>query len=208
VFNSCAYASDYPPNAASYSGGTYTFKGTKPFIVNGTTVNDNKYAVTTITSLTDATGCPGGVGRDVVHNNGKCLSHLTAVNGYCRDLAADGASTNVSCGYEVKLSNTTLAAGCPSGWSVATVAIMECMRGKNTEFGLGAGSYATANTTTKGHLQGLSWCTTCTAHFLWIDRDYVSPDACSLICDIYCAGNIIRWYPDCTALNSPVKCIR
>jgi hypothetical protein len=123
-FNACAYATDYPPNASSYSGGTYTFKGTKPFIINGTPVNNNQYAVTKITTLTDATGCPGGIGRDVIHNSGTCLPHLTAIGSYCRDLVADDASTYTGCGIEIKKSNqgtiTSFAGGedylCPTGW--------------------------------------------------------------------------------------------
>jgi hypothetical protein len=123
-FNACAYATDYPPNASSYSGGTYTFKGTKPFIINGTPVNNNQYAVTTITTLTDATGCPGGIGRDVIHNGGTCLPHLTAIGSYCRDLVDDDATTVTGCSIEIKKSNqgtiTSFAGGedylCPAGW--------------------------------------------------------------------------------------------
>jgi hypothetical protein len=134
-FNWCAYATDYPPNAASYSDGTYTFKGTKPFVVNGTTVNSNTYVVTKITSLTDATGCPGGVGRDVPDNGGTCLSGLTAVGGYCRDLAADAASTFTGCNIEIKASDqgTTLSSYssdnqlCPSGWRWPTQTQAACM---------------------------------------------------------------------------------
>ncbi|MDR3351216.1 MAG: hypothetical protein LBN98_06235, partial [Prevotellaceae bacterium] len=118
-FNACAYASDYPPNAASYNGGTYTFKGTKPFIVNGTEVNDNQYAVTTITSLTDATGCPGGVERNVEQNNGNCLSWLTPCGGYCRDLAADNARCDAT--LDLEISNGYYSS-CPSGWRYPTEA--------------------------------------------------------------------------------------
>jgi hypothetical protein len=131
-FNACAYATDYPPNAVSYSGGSYTFKGTKPFIINGTSVNDNKYAVTTISSLTDATGCPGGVGRDEVLNNGVCAPGLTAVGSYCRDLAADNAMTFTGCGIEIiagaaNLVTWSLNAGCPAGWRWPTSTEARCI---------------------------------------------------------------------------------
>jgi hypothetical protein len=133
-FNACAYATDYPPNAASYSGGIYTFKGTKPFIINGTTVNSNTYTINKITSLTDVTGCPGGIGRDVVHNGGTCLSHLTATGSYCRDLVADDASTYTGCGIEIKASDqgTLTSFGgenylCPTGWRYPTLSEGLCM---------------------------------------------------------------------------------
>jgi archaellum component FlaF (FlaF/FlaG flagellin family) len=118
-FNACAYATDYPPNAASYSGGTYTLKGTKPFIVNGTTVYNNQYAVTTITSLTDATGCPGGVGRDVEHNNGSCAPGLTPCGGYCRDLTADKAFCYNTYDIEVQLQSGSQ---CVGDWRWPTAA--------------------------------------------------------------------------------------
>ncbi|MDR3133278.1 MAG: hypothetical protein LBU42_04560 [Prevotellaceae bacterium] len=90
AFNACAYATDYPPNAAAYSGGTYTLKGTQPFIINGALITGDTFAGV-INTMTDPTGCPGGVGRDVVHNDGICAPGLTPCNGYCRDLAADNA---------------------------------------------------------------------------------------------------------------------
>jgi hypothetical protein len=98
-FNACAYATDYPPNAATYNAGTYTLKGTKPFTINNNVpVNDTKYSGV-INAITDATGCPGVLGRDVPVNGATCAPGLTAVNGYCRDLVADGAS--VKCGLEI-----------------------------------------------------------------------------------------------------------
>ncbi len=58
-FNWCAYATDYPPNATA-NNGVYTFKGSPPFIINGSsTVSATTYTGTCITSITDATGCPG-----------------------------------------------------------------------------------------------------------------------------------------------------
>jgi hypothetical protein len=133
IFNACAYATDYPPNATSYNAGTYTLKGTKSFKINGAMVNDNKYTVTKITSMTDATGCPGGVGRDAVHNGGICAPRLTAVGSYCRDLVADGASTCTNCGFEFKYIPTAVLHSakytlCPAGWHVAQKSEIVCIR--------------------------------------------------------------------------------
>jgi hypothetical protein len=61
-FNWCAYGSDFPPNAVE-NGNSYTLKGSPPFILttsSGTVeVNAKNYSGSTITALTDATGCPG-----------------------------------------------------------------------------------------------------------------------------------------------------
>ena len=60
-FNWCATATDYPPNAVM-SNGTYTLKGTAPFTINGnTSVSARTYTGACITTITDATGCPGTV---------------------------------------------------------------------------------------------------------------------------------------------------
>ncbi len=59
-FNWCATATDYPPNATINVNGGYTLHGTVPFTINGnTTVSARTYTGTCITSITDATGCPG-----------------------------------------------------------------------------------------------------------------------------------------------------
>ena len=59
-FNWCAYGSDYPPNAV-INGNSYTLKGTPPFVVNDATLGAGvtSYSGGCITSITDATGCPG-----------------------------------------------------------------------------------------------------------------------------------------------------
>jgi hypothetical protein len=61
-FNWCAYGSHYPPNAIE-TAGTYTLKGSQPFIITtaaGTAaVSAKTYTGSAITALTDATGCPG-----------------------------------------------------------------------------------------------------------------------------------------------------
>jgi hypothetical protein len=216
-FKACAYASDYPPNAASYNGGTYTLRGTQPFTItgNGTIQNGNKYVGTTITSMTDATGCPGGVGRDIVHNGGTCAPGLTAVGGYCRDLAADGASTNVSCGFEVKLANSTIGAGCPSGWSIARMNQLGCMRGKNTEFGITEPYYRSDETTGAGHKIQQTYCTNCYAILVWWSYDANDWGWCSTSCG-YCVNGQVQWHGICDGsgigtvgdIPQVVKCIR
>jgi hypothetical protein len=59
-FNWCAYATDYPPNAKE-NNGYYDLNGTPPFEVNGTKLGEGVKTFNDgcITSLTDATGCPG-----------------------------------------------------------------------------------------------------------------------------------------------------
>ncbi|MDR0693926.1 MAG: hypothetical protein LBF81_01320, partial [Prevotellaceae bacterium] len=111
-FNACVYATDYPPNAqitsGSYSNGTYTLKGTKPFVINGaSTVNSSTYSAARISSITDATQCPGyrcSLRDEVVGTLG-CCTGLTAIGSYCRDLVADDASTFTGCGIDIKASD-------------------------------------------------------------------------------------------------------
>jgi uncharacterized protein (TIGR02145 family) len=64
-FNWCAYVSDYPPNV-TLDKGTYTFKGTTNFIVSSQaqpvttkTIAKASLSVTSASTFTDATGCPG-----------------------------------------------------------------------------------------------------------------------------------------------------
>ncbi len=83
-FNWCATATDYPPNAV-LSNGTYTLKGTSPFIINGSiTVAAKTYTGTCITSFSDATGCPGIVdqlpgGASIAVTSTACQNvHLSA----------------------------------------------------------------------------------------------------------------------------------
>jgi hypothetical protein len=163
-FNACAYVTDYPPNAASYNAGTYTLKGTKPFTItgNGVIQNGNKYVGTVINSLTDATGCPGGIGRDEIHNGGTCAPGLTAVGGYCRDLTADVASSFTGCGIEVKSTtifgeSTTLQ--CPIGWRFPNHAEITCMFNNATQLVMSASAttestYVFVSPTTSCNVEG------------------------------------------------------
>ncbi|MDR0729653.1 MAG: fibrobacter succinogenes major paralogous domain-containing protein [Prevotellaceae bacterium] len=58
-FNWCAYVTDYPPNA-TIGAGFYELHGTPPFEVNSYKLAAGVRTYTgCITSLTDATGCPG-----------------------------------------------------------------------------------------------------------------------------------------------------
>ena len=80
-FNWCAYGSDYPPNATA-ANGTYTLKGTPPFIINGTTTlgaGVKTYSGGCITSLTDPTGCPGIINYTAI-SAGAINSSSTIVN--------------------------------------------------------------------------------------------------------------------------------
>jgi hypothetical protein len=121
-FNWCAYVSDYPPNAkittGTYNNGTYTLKGTKPFTINGAVVDANTYSGGGITSITDATQCPGyrcSLRDEAVGTIG-CCSGLVNINGYCRDLVADAASTYTCNGVVLEVKNTP---GAGTTWSNA-----------------------------------------------------------------------------------------
>ncbi len=133
----CAYATDYPPNAASYNNGTYTLRGTIPFYINGSTTpfNSKNYSGGIINSITDATGCSGWVERDVATTNGAiCKPGLTFANGYCRDLIADVASTFSCSGKIFEAKKEVLLATwlnrnnvCPSTWSTADYSQLKCL---------------------------------------------------------------------------------
>ncbi len=134
-FNWCAYATDYPPNVATSNSGTYTFRGTAPFLINGTTtVNSTTYVGAAINTITDATGCPGCIAvRDMSTISGACCPGLTLVGGYCRNLTADGASTFTGCGIEIKstdagrIKSYSLNSPCPAGWRWPTQSELICM---------------------------------------------------------------------------------
>jgi hypothetical protein len=88
-FNWCAYGSDYPPNA-TMNNGTYTLKGTPPFIINTTiTENGKSYSGVCITSLTDKTGCPG-----IINNNFSPGSISTASYSNCVNVS--GTATTIA----------------------------------------------------------------------------------------------------------------
>ena len=151
-----------------------------------------------------------GSGRDVAPNSCGCASGLTSVGGYCRDLAADGASTNTSCGFEVKLSNPTVATGCPSGWSIANKDQLECMRSNLSDFGVTNLVYRSGDVLTRGHYENVSYCTSCTAAYTWYPTPSLNPNRCTYGCDLKCVNNRVHWQARCnqTAESTVVKCIR
>ena len=151
-FNACAYATDYPPNAkitsGSYTSGTYTLNGTKPFVINGTiTVNANTYSVESITSITDPTQCPGyrcSLRDESVGDIG-CCTGLTAIGGgtygvsgytytttaVCRDLSADAAINTCGIEFESQMRGTgtwnTANTTCTNqGWRLPTESELRC----------------------------------------------------------------------------------
>ncbi|MDR3133130.1 MAG: hypothetical protein LBU42_03810 [Prevotellaceae bacterium] len=217
-FNACAFATDYPPNAVSYSGGSYTFKGTKPFIINGTPVDDTKFAVTKITSLTDATGCPGGVGRDEIHNSGVCAPGLTAVGTYCRDLAADGAAKFIACGYELEVEiadrplpgSWSTALNCPAGWTPATPNQLSCLW-KNSSLLKGYSGYVTGVTCGGGwKLNAQYCCNACSGQAVYLTGSRAG-DSCLGTCALTDDGiGTFACWCDSTwpHQRNAVKCVR
>jgi hypothetical protein len=101
-FNWCAYGSDYPPNAIETSG-TYTLKGSPPFIINGTMEwSATTYSGGAITALTDATGCPGvlcGKDGEAAGLLNCCATGTTNCSGTCTTSGTyttnDGACTGI-----------------------------------------------------------------------------------------------------------------
>jgi hypothetical protein len=172
-FNACAYATDYPPNIASVSSGTYTLKGTQSFIINGTTISGNKYSGS-ISSLTDPTGCPGCIAaRDFQITSSisiPCCPNLTAASSYCRDLVADDAIA--VCSLEVKNAAINILPGqaCPSGWRWPTSTNFECL--KNSYVSLGAGHYGVVNTSACGNNAWLAWDNHVTMYWVCFDNSY------------------------------------
>jgi hypothetical protein len=88
-FNWCAYGSDFPPNAIETSG-TYSLKGSPPFIIttaSGTAeVSAKTYTGGTITAMTDATGCPGvlcGKNGEAAGLLNCCVTGTTNCSGTC-----------------------------------------------------------------------------------------------------------------------------
>jgi hypothetical protein len=103
-FNWCAYGSDFPPNAVD-NGSSYTLKGSPPFIVttdSGTfQVSTKTYSGSTITALTDATGCPGVLCGKNGQSAGLlncCATGTTNCSGTCTTTSTyttnDGACTD------------------------------------------------------------------------------------------------------------------
>jgi uncharacterized protein (TIGR02145 family) len=114
-FNWCAYATDYPPNVVIHGNSSYTLRGSRPFIINGTAlpITQTTYSGT-ITSFTDATGAPGLflAAQDEKPNEMGCLAGLVEnINGICITPAAAGCNagtlvlgaTSFTAGNEVEI---------------------------------------------------------------------------------------------------------
>jgi hypothetical protein len=144
-FNWCAYASDCPPNAkitaGTYSNGTYTLKGTKPFVINNSIIVDaTTYSSGNITTITDATQCPGdrcNLKDEAVGTLG-CCAGLIAYNGYCRDLSAlnfEVAATEIG---PMLYANRNQ---CPAGWRLPTTVELKQMWNYKNELNLCTNGY-------------------------------------------------------------------
>jgi hypothetical protein len=87
-FNWCAYGSDFPPNAVDNASGGYNLRGTPPFVINGTVEwSATTYSYSEITTLTDATGCPGvlcGKNGEAVGLLNCCVPGTTNCSGTCK----------------------------------------------------------------------------------------------------------------------------
>ncbi len=135
-FNWCAYATDYPPNIGAANSGVYTLRGTQSFVIGGNTISGKQYSGT-IATLTDATGCPGCIAFQNFKFSSSnvsipCCPNLTAVGGYCRDLAADAASTYIGCGIEIKAADAGLFCGpvnngCTGDWRWPNSTELQCI---------------------------------------------------------------------------------
>jgi autotransporter translocation and assembly factor TamB len=218
-FNACAYATDFPPNATNQNG-TYTLKGTPPFIINGSaTVTGRTYSGGTITTLTDATQCPGGVPRDAAHDGADCAPNLTSVGSYCRDLVADDARSVPCSGSQIETRNnhdgsgTWTAAPCPSGWRLPTsneaVCIWDNAADKTTlQLGWTTTAYSTRYYSFRGCCCGVTPCATSLGGWVSRLREFSVYAAYQ---DPGCAPNCYMWYvigdlPVSTPL--PYFCIR
>jgi hypothetical protein len=180
-FSWCAYASHYPPNATSYNNGTYTLKGTPPFVItgNGTIQGGNKYVGTVINSLTDATGNPGGIARNQLRNGGACAPGLTAVGSYCRDLCADNAiASSCNSGIEVenfersKPSTWSTNLNCPTGWRLPTLNEIRCLWDNSSPSFMRIGKHQFATSSIAYGLPGLyedncACCSDCNPHVVF-----------------------------------------
>jgi hypothetical protein len=97
-FNWCAYASDYPPNVVPHSSTSYTLRGSRPFVVNGSTLTADQTTFSgTITSFTDATGAPGifPAAAGGKTNEMGCVSGLVEnSNGVCVEPSVAGCNNS------------------------------------------------------------------------------------------------------------------
>ncbi len=144
-FKWCATATDYPPQMIINSATAVTLKGTTPFAIKYTdnttdVINTKTYSLQmgkTLASINDATSAPGSIQcltRDNVAVNGYCCSGQTIVNGYCRNLSADGAYSDIRCGVEIVKSETVPAG---SGWKRPNYTQALCIIDNSSVYALG-----------------------------------------------------------------------
>jgi hypothetical protein len=98
-FNWCAFATDYPPNATMQDGGSYTLKGSAPFLVtlgSGSTIrlSGTTYSGDCIAEITDRTQCPGLV-ENIALDPGTVSGATTVTQG---TIPTTGATTTTPTG--------------------------------------------------------------------------------------------------------------
>jgi hypothetical protein len=97
-FNWCAYATDYPPNVVPQGNNSYTLRGSRPFIINGSTLTASQTTYSgTIISFTDATGAPGRFPAALNErpNEMGCVAGLVEnANGVCAEPSTIGCINN------------------------------------------------------------------------------------------------------------------
>ncbi len=217
----CAFATDYPPNAANYNNGVYTLRGTAPFVINSSqTVTGKNYSGGIINTITDATGCSGWIERDVPTTSGTCNPKSTLVKGYCRDLTADEAVKFVNCGYEleVKTGNQSLPAAwstqlnCPSGWRPATQNELACMwKTAENPTKLAVNASYTTGETQWGGWDDTSCCAGCTGYKAYMTSNRCG-DSCAGTCSITLDGCVGIYFSACQKMwpqqMNYSKCVR
>jgi hypothetical protein len=135
-FNWCVHGSDFPPNAQDAGAGSYTLKGTPPFIITTSsgTVQETSHAYSggEITAITDATGYPGALcGR-----NGEsasplncCVTGVINCDGTCKSsgtYTTPGKGCNGTCNTRMWFLRDQCGAVLDSNYAVAD---LNCRRG-------------------------------------------------------------------------------
>ncbi len=215
----CAYATDYPPNIGAANNGIYTLRGSLSFVVSGNTIA-GKQTSDTVSSLTDATGCPGCIAvRDFKitgsNVNIPCCPGLTKVGGingydaYCRDLTADNANSYTGCNIEIKAqsagvtswTNTNALCDAANGWRWPTPDELRCMWQANDYLKL-----KETNNTTTGRQMWL-WSNSRTGYDYL--QDYPEPRCTAIVLDnsypAWPAGALVKIA--CSCCDHPSGCI-
>jgi hypothetical protein len=206
-FNWCAYGSDFPPNAVETSG-TYTLKGSPPFIVTTTSgtveVNAKNFSGGTITALTDATGCPGvlcGKNGETPGLLNCCVTGTTNCSGTC-------TTTGTS---------TTNDGTCTGACNTAYVQLRnQCGQVINSTYG----TYTNTGCTTPNYTTNDGACTgACKTAYMQlrdqcggvIDAEYgtyeeASCGGCEMVYDMNCRDNVRRYYGCADTVCCPAIC--